>query len=770
MSTHSVGRRDICLHTVCFLTGILVVQRLPSLPSLWWATVGIPMLVVILRRRRWASALFFIAGFAWFTLRAGLILDQRLPTSLESQDIIAEGRVCSLPQERESYLKFDFAVERLRAGSRVSVTPRRVRLRIYDIGLEPRAGERWRLRVRLKRPHGLQNPGGFDYEKSLFRAGISAVGYVRPDPLNQQLGNTLRRWHWLNRRVTTRDFIDRALGARRTRGFVRALAIGDRSEIPATEWEILRRTATNHLIAISGLHIGLVAGIGFFLGASLGRFTGNGLLRCPANKVGCLLGTAFALGYAGLAGFAVPTQRALVMVGVVMAGQLLGRSVTAGGLISAALLAVLAWDPLAVMDNGFWLSFGAVVALVLGSGSHSGARIGHSWITAQFVVAAGLLPLLLLFYQQTSVIGPIANLIAIPVVSFCVVPVILFGVVAFELGATPVAGAAVQLAATVFDWLWVVLTGLSQVSFAVWSLSQPSLLAVGVGCVSVAWLVGARGVPGRWLGMVGVLPLVFAAPAKLDHEAYQVTVLDVGQGLSVVIHTRNSVTVYDTGAKYRSGLDMGTAVLLPYLRARGVRRIDTLLISHGDNDHVGGSGSLLLGIRVGMRLSSVPHLVPGARRCRAGQIWFRDGVEFRILSPWDGSGGSPNDASCVLRVASRYGSVLLTGDVETHAEALLIQRYGKALHSKVLLVPHQGSKTSSTPPFLDAVAPQLGIIAAGYRNRYGHPHTEVTERYHKRLVPLYNTAESGAVTAMIAQAGITVSEYRDSARRFWFTD
>ncbi|MDH3637505.1 MAG: DNA internalization-related competence protein ComEC/Rec2, partial [Gammaproteobacteria bacterium] len=518
-------------------------------------------------------------------------------------------------------------------------------------------------------------------------------------------------------------------------------------------------------------HIGLIAGIGLWLGQGLWRLTGTGSLYLAASKFGAGIGMITALVYAGLAGFAIPTQRAVVMLCVVAVALYCGRHVAALRLFAAALLAVLAYDPLAAMDPGFWLSFGAVLALALGlrSAAPVRRRVG-TWLTAQFSIAIGLLPLLALLFQQASLIGPLANMLAIPVVGLIVVPLTLLSISIHALGVSDIATAGLVLASGVFERLWAILVMVSEWRFAALMLPSPTLVGFAAACAGAMWWVAARGVPARWLGLVGLVPLIAVHPPhKLSDGEYQVVLLDVGQGLSVVVHTQRSVLVYDTGASWGSGYDVGKAILIPYLQARGIDHIDTLVVSHGDNDHIGGAASLLDRYRVSSILSSVPERLSSADLCRAGQVWRRDGVEFRMLGPGAGEHLSSNDASCVLRVASGFGSVLLTGDIEARAERLLVEHHASKLRSDVLLIPHQGSKTSSTSAFLRAVVPQRALVSAGYRNRYHHPHTQVLKRYRKLAIPVHNTALSGALRLTVARRGITIVGERDERPRLWHT-
>ncbi len=766
MDDRSAGSRHPVILAVSFLLGILLVLHLPSPLSLWWTILFLPVAAAAPRAARLPFTVGAI-GFVWAAYHAHLVVTRWLPESLEKIDLVVEGRVRSLPEERGRYLKFDFDVERRPGSGGGSESGPRIRLRAYAPYPAIAAGERWRLVVRLTRPHGALNPGGFDYEKALFRAGIGATGYVRADARNRRLAPADEVWLPLRASITST--VDQALGFRSARPVIRALAIGDRSGFTPQHWEVLRRTGTAHLVAISGLHIGLVAGIGWWLGQRFWRYTGNGPLRLAAPRFGALVGVAAAVVYAALAGFAIPTQRALIMLSVVAVALYCGRSVSPFRLLAVALLAVLIYDPLAVLDVGLWLSFGAVLALALAFNARvTGVRRVGTWLTAQFTIAVGLLPLVALLFGEASLVGPLANSVAIPIVGLAVVPLTLGSLALHAL--FPTAGAAgLLLAAYLFDALWAGLVFLSRFDLAALTLPPPSVVEFGIACIGALWWVAARGVPGRWLGVLGLVPMLTTTSGPdLARGEYELVVLDVGQGLAVVVHTRHSTLVYDTGAAW-DGNDAGKAVVIPYLRHRGIARLDTLVVSHGDTDHIGGASSVLRHYRAARILTSVPHRFAAAEPCRSGQRWEVDGVEFRVLGPHPEDPLAGNDASCVLRIAGHFGSVLLTGDIEAAAERRLLQRDADGLRSDVLLVPHQGSKTSSTPAFLRAVAPHVALVSAGYRNRYGHPHAEVLARYRRLAIPVHNTAHSGALRLAVTRTGGAIRGQRDARPRLWHT-
>jgi competence protein ComEC len=724
---------------------------------------------MLLQRRHvvWLALLAGVSGAAWLVLRAGLILQTGLAPGLEGVDLRAEGVVASIPDRRARRVRFEFRVEALRAADgRMLAAPARVRLADYGPEQAYRAGERWRLMVRLKRPHGYLNPGGFDYEGWLFQRRIRATGYVRPDPGNRRLGvagDPFARLGALRERLG--DRVARDVGDDPRGGILVALLTGDRAGISEAQWEVLRRTGTGHLVAISGLHVGLVATLAYLLTGRLWAMTGVAPLRLAAPRAAALGAIAGAAGYSALAGFSVPTQRALVMVLVAMSALVADRRWRPSQILAVALLAVLGVDPLAPMSAGFWLSFGAVAVILYGvAGRMRPQRAAWRWVPLQGRIALGLAPLLMWHFGQVPLVSPLANLLAVPVVGFVVVPLVLAGG-ALELASPPAAGWLLSAASWVLGLLWPVLETASRFPPAL--LPAPAPWALAAALAGLAWLLAPPGTPARWIGAVCCLPALLAASPAPGPGEFEFVQLDVGQGLSAVVRTQRHALVYDAGPAYPGGFDAGRHVVVPYLRQQRVRKVDRLVVSHGDQDHIGGVPALRQAFAPGSLLTSVPARLRGAVPCRAGQEWEWDKVRFSVLHPVAGELSADNDSSCVLRVEGTHGSVLLAGDIEAQAEAALVDRVGPALRADVLLAPHHGSRTSSTPPFIDAVRPRFAIFAAGYRSRYGHPHRDVVQRYLDAGAGLYRSAQHGAIRVTVSNEGVRVSGHRELNRRYW---
>jgi competence protein ComEC len=621
--------------------------------------------------------------------------------------------------------------------------------------------------VSLRRPRGMLNPGGFDYEQWLFAEGIRAVGYIRNSSENRRLeigsGWLCSPQAW---RQAIHDRLSAALAGSPVAGLIKALTMGADDDITQAQWEILRRTGTTHLIAISGSHIGLVAAFAFFLTRRL--CASLGVLRWPPPRIAALVGCVAALLYSALADFAIPTQRALVMIAVAMGAIAFQRNLNPSHVLAMAALAVVLYDPLAVLSPGFWLSFGAVALIAFGvAGRVERPRGWRALAKVNWVTALGLAPFLLLFFRQVSLVSPIANFLAVPVLGTLLIPVCLSGALLLPL--VPAAGAGLlQLAEFILNRTWPVLEWLSALPLAQWNHAEPPFWTVPLAFLGTLLLLAPRGIPARWLGLVLLLPATLYHPERPTPGEFRLVLLDVGQGLASVVETRHRALVFDTGARLSPSFDMGRAVVEPYLRAQGIGTIDTLVVSHGDLDHIGGARSLLARFPVGRAYTSVPEQLAGfpAAPCAAGQRWNWDGVDFEMLGPLRNS-EKENDNSCVLRVQGRSGSALLTADIERTAEGLLVENYRERLRSDVLVVPHHGSKTSSTGPFLEAVRPRLALVPAGYLNRFGFPHPAVMGRYTGIGALTLSTAERGAIVVETGKDGMRTFAHRPEHRRYW---
>lgn len=783
------------LLALIFVFGAWVLQQMPFLPSPYWL-VALPLPVFLayraypdsIVRRICLIILAFAAGYCWAAICAQYRLSDALPAAWEGQNIQLTGVVASMPLQQERGERFEFDVERILTKG--AVVPRHLSLSQYgteyDAGFKNRsdkaakaaafhAGERWQITVRLKRPHGTANPHGFDFEAWALERNIRATGYVRKDERNQRISAFVLKPAYVIEaaREQIRERMNAVLANKPYGGILNALAIGDESAILQADWQVFLRSGTNHLMSISGLHITMLAGLAFGLVFALWRRSEKLTLWLPARKAATLAGVVAAMLYALIAGFSVPTQRTFYMLAVIALALWSGRDVTIARVLACALLLVVVLDPWAVLAPGFWLSFGAVAMIAYAMGG----RIGRPhWlreaIHTQWAVSLGLVPLLLVLFQQVSIISPLANAFAIPLISLVVVPLTLLG------SLLPLDG-PLELAHLVMTACMHCLQWLATLPMSTWQQHAPPGWTLPLAILGVLWILLPRGFPMRWLGVIALLPMFLLQPTRPEYGAMEVAVLDVGQGLAVVVQTTTRTLLYDAGPRYSSQSDSGSRIVVPYLRGEGISHLDGLVISHDDIDHSGGMHSVLSQVPATWFASSLPKLpklpeLYGVRHmpCYAGQSWVWDGVRFDMLHPdlssYQEANIKDNNRSCVLRVASQFGSVLLPGDIERQAEHDLLRVSPDSLAADVLVVPHHGSKTSSTVDFVAAVQPSVTIFTVGYRNRFGHPKQAVLERYEQIGSQTYRSDQDGAVLLnFFSKNGITITRWRSQARRYW---
>lgn len=752
--------------TACFFVGVLSTQWLEVLPPIGLLVFLVLLSIAIFKWANWLSVICL--GFVWAASYAVVIDSARLPSSLEGKEILLQGEVVGLPVIEPKATKFLFKVNSDAASIRGVPFPSNIRLSRYGKGQEIRSGEHWQFLVKLKRPHGLANPYGFDYEKWLFQNQIGATGYVRKSIENKRI-SPASRWGMSYWRESLKDYLDASLQGSVQLGVIKALVLGDRSEITGKQWEVFRKTGSSHLIAISGLHIGLVSALIFwFVRWVCLRIK---MLNRVATQSAVVVSLLVAIGYAGLAGFSIPTQRALIMLSVVLGAVYLRRHYTPLHVLSVALLAVIIHNPLSVMSAGFWLSFGAVAVILYGmTGRVKPVSMMSQLIRTQWVVAIGLMPLVLYFFQQLSIVAPLANALAVPWVSFLVAPLLLFALPVGLLSSF-VSTQGLLLVDKLIDYLWLFLSALAEFEFSSLSISSASIWAYIIAMIGVILMLLPKGLIPKPSACLLFVPLFF--PVKnnpLPNGDFTVMLLDVGQGLSVSIHTATHTMIFDTGAKYSDKSDLASTVIIPYLHGLQTNNLDLLVVSHGDNDHAGGAKTLLTTLKVNRLLTSVPELFDGfnAESCVEGMSWQWDGVDFEFLNPSKFSLFEGNDASCVLKVSSLSGSILLTGDIEKNTERSLLQYLPEKLQADVLIAPHHGSKTSSTERFIDEVAPGYVLFPVGYRNRFGFPKPTIVDRYKERGIKQFDTANDGALSIKFASnEPIKIEGFRENNTKFW---
>ncbi|WP_242174056.1 MULTISPECIES: DNA internalization-related competence protein ComEC/Rec2 [unclassified Pseudomonas] len=726
--------------------GLLSLRFFPALPSTGWLLAMAVVALMLLPFRTHPLA-FFLLGISWACLSAQSALDDRLTPALDGQTRWVEGRIVGLPQQTSTGVRFELTDNR----SRKAQLPKRIRVSWHG-GPQVSSGERWRLAVTLKRPSGLLNFHGFDYEAWLLAQRIGATGSVKD---GQRLAPARNAWRdSLRQRLSSVDAQGREAG-------LAALVLGDGSGLGTEDWRVLQDTGTVHLLVISGQHIGLLAGLIYGLVAGLARY-GCWPRALPWLPWACALAFAAALGYGLLAGFGVPVQRACVMVGLVLLWRLRFRHLGVWWPLLLAFNAVLLLEPLASLQPGFWLSFAAVAVLVLAFSGRLGAwNWWQLWTRPQWLIAIGLFPVLLVLGLPISLSAPLANLLAVPWISFVVLPLALLGT---ALLAVPLVGAGLLwLAGGALDGLFKGLALLAGQSPA-WI---PAEVPLGYGWVSLAGavlLLLPKGVPFRLLGWPMLLLAVFPPRQLVPHGQVEVTQLDVGQGQALILRTRHHTLLYDAGP--RSGaFDMGERVVVPALRKLGIEALDMMLISHAHADHAGGAAAVARALAVkrvvGGEVEGLPALL-AVQPCVSGERWEWDGVSFELWR-WPGATDS-NPKSCVLRVQANGERLLLTGDIDRAAEQAFLAS-ALAVPTDWLQAPHHGSRSSSSGPFLERLAPTSVLISRGRGNAFGHPHPQVMQRYRALGSRVYDSAEQGAVRLQLGafQAPVVAR----SQRRFW---
>jgi competence protein ComEC len=834
-----------------FALGIAWLQQQAALPGalVLCALVLASAFSLCFERLRVASlfAAAFVVGFGYAAWRADTRLQRALPVAFENRNIELTGFVRGLPLQGADGTRFLFEVESNDAA--LTNFPRVVQLSWMAVDASKRgpaaapppslwAGQRWTLVARLKRPHGNANFRGRDAEVALLARNIRATGYVSMPEAARRMPADARgfalmidRW-----RARLRERVLTALSGAPHRGIVVALAVGAQDVVSEADWALLRATGTSHLVAISGLHIGFVAGLAALTGGWLWRrLRWRGMpapLIVSAQKAAAAGAATFAAFYAALAGFNVPAQRSMWMLCFVALAVLSGRRPASSLVLAWALALVLLLDPWAVTAAGFWLSFCAVAAILFAIASrgrrasvgfsedfglpqadedlagdetptrrhlrdrladvlrhigirlrawlkHMARRIGRqiaSSARVQYAITIGLAPLTAYWFFQVPLLGPLANAFAIPWISFLVTPTVLAAV----LLPAPLDVLAYRMAHGLLIPMFDALAHLSGPAWTLWRLPQPDGFALTAAAFGVIWALAPRGWPLRFAAPLTWLPLALPPSHAPSNGTFRLTALDIGQGSSIVIETARHTLLFDAGPGPESSR-AGERIVVPYLFAHGLSTLDTLMISHSDSDHSGGAPAVLENIRVRQFLASLrPHepLWQAAHehgsaslRCVAGQRWQWDGVVFDVLWPEAGPlAAKPNATSCVLKVTSEAGrSALLAADIEADVERRLLQQGQRELawlHADVLVVPHHGSKTSSTEPFLDAVKPRVAVFQVGYRNRFNHPHPTVFERYRLRHIELSRSDEDGAARLEVS-AEVSIERFRRTHARYW---
>jgi len=757
------------LSVLAFLAGDLYLQTVAHLPPLILsAAVGIGVLCFIFCKQfsslfgkqgqsiKLHYVLLFLFGWAYSAWYAQQHLSWSLTSKMETKPIQVRGIITSLPLLDANGTRFEFVMQQ---GGHLRLTWRQAPQPL-------RAGDEWLLTARLKRIHGMQSPGAFDFEAWAIQKNLRATGYVMTNG-SQLLSHKWYRYPLNQLRQHLQEKIIQYLPASPTAPWLLALMLGEKEGIPSEQWQILRNTGTNHLMAIAGLHIGMMALFIYTIINWLWRRSYRLVLMLPANHAAAIGALSAAFLYSALAGFSIPTQRAFIMLTIITVAWLMRRQMPAWHVWGLTMFGVLLLNPLNTLVESFWLSFGTIALIIYGMDGRVKPRgWWWKWGRVQWVIGLGLVPVSLVFFQSFSLVSFVANTIAIPWLSFAILPFCLLS--SIFLFILPALGAGfLWIADKSLAGLWLLLTWFSHYSHAVWYQAVPNYFILLLAVLGCLLLLLPRGIPGRWLGVIWCAPLFLYVPGKPMRGDFWVSMLDVGQGLAVIVRTANHTLVYDAGAKYND-TDMGERIVVPYLRVAGIRQIDELVISHGDNDHLGGVPTLLNAMQIKSIHTSVPEkLLVNANYCLGGQSWQWDGVNFSFLYPSENELGLGNDSSCVLRVDSRERSVLLTGDIEKYAEKIMLAQHAN-LSVDLLIAPHHGSKTSAQIGFIKSVAPDFVLYSTGYRNRYHFPHAKVSAAYAGIQAQQWNSVDTGTLQVKFNHGKEPQFEaYRIKHARYW---
>jgi len=753
------------IYALNFLLGISVFsfKNTLEISSGEWMVIlcGFLAILALFKRQKplAINGLIFLLGFAWM----GWFSTQNLNTHVEdvylNQPILVTGVIADLPESYTDKTKFIFSVNSPFKG--------RVKLSWYGKNHpDLQTGDAWQLQLKLKRNNGYQNLGGFDYEQWLFYKQIDATGYVRSSESNQLIEanrvNSIDRF-----RQKLRYSLQPFLQPLDFGGVINALIIGDRSFIKDSNWAIFKATNTTHLSVISGLHIGLISGFVFLLAQFLWRRCQYCCRRIPAQVLGAYFGLLSAFLYALIAGFSIPTGRAFIMASVVFISLILRRHHNVWQLYGLALILVLANNPLSIFSVGFWLSFYVVGVIIYGVKQHQDKSWLFRLLYIQLLISVATLPLIAWFFASGSLLSPVANLIAIPVFSFIITPLSLIGALLMLIGLSYPAELSFMVANQALAGLGYFLALLQQFEFNQWHYTQTQTLDLILFVLAVFIALSPKALKLRVSSVLILSSILFTPYEKIPKNRVIITILDVGQGLSQVVQTQNHTLLFDAGARYPSGFNLGESVIIPYLQAKQINTLDKVIISHADNDHIGGLIDVLQTFEAGEILTSTPDkITQQSSHCYAGQQWRWDGVLFEILSPTQNTRLKGNNASCVLKVSTDKFSVLLSADIEKKAEKQLIKYQKEKLNSDILISPHHGSKTSSTQAFLDAVSPSTVIVSSGFKNRFNHPAQQIVDRYKANNIKLINSNCAGQIVVELGDE-IRINEYRKDHARYY---
>ena len=753
------------IYALNFLLGISVFsfKNTPEITHSEWVLILGGLLAILALFKHYKplalNGLVFLLGFAWMGWFSTHNLNTHVDDIYLNKPILVTGVISGLPEISSDKTKFIFS----------TYFPFKSQLKLSWYGKnipDLQTGDAWQLQLKLKRNNGYQNLGGFDYEQWLFYKQIGATGYVRSSEHNQLIQeNQVDSIDQFRQYI--RDSLAPFLQKIDFGGVINALIIGDRSFIKESHWLLFKATNTTHLSVISGLHIGLISGFVFLLAQFFWRRCQRCCKRMPAQVLGAYFGLLSAFLYALIAGFSIPTSRAFIMAGVVFVSLILRRHHNIWQLYGLALFLVLAINPLGIFSVGFWLSFYVVGVIVYGVKQHQDKSWLYRLLYIQLLISVATLPLIAWFFASGSLLSPVANLIAIPVFSFIVTPLSLIGALLALSGLSFLAELSFEVVNQTLVGLGYFLTLLQQLDFNQWHYTQTQTLDLILFVLAVFIALSPKGLKLKILSIPILILMLFSPHEKITKNTAIITTLDVGQGLSHVVQTQNHTLLFDTGARYPSGFNLGESVINPFLKAKQINTLDKIIVSHADNDHIGGLIDVLKTFKTKEILTSTPSRInQPSSHCYAGQQWHWDGVLFEILNPTKNTQFRGNNASCVLKISTKNYSILLSADIEKKAEKQLVKHQQEKLKSDILISPHHGSKTSSTQIFLDAVSPATVIVSSGYKNRFNHPAQPIVDRYKANNIKLINSNCAGQITITLGDK-INITEYRKDHARYY---
>ncbi|MGY8869311.1 MAG: DNA internalization-related competence protein ComEC/Rec2 [Pseudomonadales bacterium] len=752
---------------IIYIVGFFVIAWLPSLPSLYWL-LCFPIISIFsfyYSRKLCFQLLALMAGLAIALVYGHTQLAHRWQPADATSIWKAEGVVDGLVEYKGKHIKFNLRINEVATEDNVrpQSNPRLIRLSWYRADVQLKPGDLLELDVKLRPPHSLWNPGGFDYEQWALGRDIDAVGYVKALHSHKPASSaSIDAWRfssieWLSKRLSDQPVILSTL---------QALLFGDKSGFVDWQWSLLQNTGTTHLMVVSGLHVGICVVLGWWFGRILAALLFRGKeSRIPHHWLSVAVALLVSGGYVALAGFSIPTQRAWVMAAVLLGAQLVMRRPSVWFRWWLSMAIVLTLHPLAMHEIGFWLSFLAVATLLFLVTARQKSTAWLILLKSQWWIFLALSPLMLLFFSQVSISAPFVNILAIPFLSlllFVMIPAMLLEAVGVGWG--------LDIVSVLVQLLWDGLTWVNGLSDSwVVNIQQPSFIVIlfaGLGAVMVLQPVSIKL---KVLGVMCWLPMFIPPQNSVLLGRMSAVVFDVGQGTAVLIRTHGHTLLYDTGAAYPNGHTAFERSVVPYLQLQGVDFLDKLVVSHDDNDHAGGVSKVVELMRIGVIESGMPDAINvSAQRCQAGVRWQWDGVEFRYIHPEPRLAATDNDRSCVLEVRSKTCGLLITGDASVRIEEQVLTYVEATRPVNWLVAGHHGSRTSTGVAFLEAFQPENALISAGFLNRYGHPHEDVVSRIKAVGSQVFRTDQQGAIILdETTDDECRVQTWRQKEKRYW---